>query len=57
MRGLGSDVLSVVRPTRDYLLVFFYSGIQLYILVSPYLCFIIIFCLLLHVLGDDSSIS
>ena len=32
--------LTVVRPIRVYLLDFFCSGIQFYILLSPYLCFI-----------------
>ena len=39
MRGLGPDVVSVVRPTGLKLLAFF-NCIQLYILLSPYLCFI-----------------
>ena len=32
--------MSVVEPTGVYLFDFFYSSIQLYILLSPYLCFI-----------------
>ena len=41
MRGFGPDVVPVVvRPTRLYLLDFFCSGIQLYVLLSPYLYFI-----------------
>ena len=35
---------------------FLYSGIQLYILLSPYLCFISFF-LDLYLLGDDTLIS
>ena len=30
----------IVRPTRVYLLDFFCSCFQLYVLLSPYLCFI-----------------
>ena len=37
---VGPDALAVVRPTRVYLLDFFCSGIQFYVLLSPYLCFI-----------------
>ena len=35
-----------------YLLDFFCSGIQLYLLLSPYLCFITLLYLDLYVLGD-----
>ena len=34
------DALAVVRPTEVYLLDFFCFGIQFFILLSPYLCFI-----------------
>ena len=40
---------------KVYLLDFFCSSIQLYVLLSPYLCFISL--LHLDVLGDDASIS
>ena len=43
-------------PTRVYLLVFFCSGIQFYLLLSPYLCFISLLYLDLYVLGDDALI-
>ena len=46
-----------VGPTRVYLLDFFYSGIQFYLLLSPYLCFISLSYLDLYVLGDDALIS
>ena len=46
-----------VGPTRVYLLDFFCSGIQFYLLFSPYLCFISILYLDLYVLGDDVLIS
>ena len=46
-----------VRPTRVYLLDFFCSGIQFYLLLSPYLYFISLLYLDLHVLGDDALIS
>ena len=36
-------VLAVVRPTGVYLLDFFCSDIQFYLLFSPYLCFISVF--------------
>ena len=35
---VGSDALAVVRLTRVYLLDFFCSGIQIYVLLSPYVC-------------------
>ena len=37
-----------------YLLDFFCSGIQFYLLLSPYLCFISLLYLDLYVLGDDA---
>ena len=40
-----------------YLLDFFCSPIQFYLLYSPYLCFISLLYLDLHVLGDDALIS
>ena len=46
-----------VVPTRVYLLDFFCSGIQVYLLLSPYLCFISLLYLDLYVLGDDALIS
>ena len=42
-----------VGPTGVYLLDFFCSGIQFYLLLSPYLCFISLLYLNLNVLGDD----
>ena len=47
MRGFGSDAVSVVSPTWVKL----HFSIQLYVLSSPYLCFID-----LYVLGDNSLI-
>ena len=49
--------LAVVRPNGVYLLDFFCSGIQFYLLLSPYLCFISFLYLDLYVLGDDKLIS
>ena len=49
--------LAVVRPTGVYLLDFFYSSFQFYLLLSPYLCFISVLYLDLYVLGDDTLIS
>ena len=40
-----------------YLLNFFCSGIQFYVLLSPYLCFISFLYLDLYVFGDDALIS
>ena len=45
------------RPTGIYLLDFFCSGIQFYLLLSPYLCFISSLYLDFHVLGDNALIS
>ena len=45
------------RFTGVYLLDFFCSGIQFYLLLSPYLCFISLLYLDLYVLGDDVLIS
>ena len=42
-----------VGPTGVYLLDFFCSGIQFYLLLSPYLCYIYLLYLDLYVLGDD----
>ena len=39
------------------LLDFFCSGIQFYLKLSPYLCFISLLYLDLYVLGDDALIS
>ena len=57
MRWQGPGALAVVRPIRVYLLDFFCSGIQFYLLLSPYLCFISFLYLDLYVLGDDALIS
>ena len=46
-----------VGPTGVYLLDFFCSGIQFYLLLSPYLRFISLLNLDLYVLGDDALIS
>ena len=46
-----------VGPTAVYLLDFFCSGIQFYLLLSPYLCFIPLLYLDLYVLGDEALIS
>ena len=51
------DALPVVRPFGVYLLDFFCSSIQFYLLLSPYLCFISFIYLDLYVLGDDALIS
>ena len=46
-----------VGPTGVYLFDFFCSGIQFYLLLSPYLCFISFLYLDLYVLGYDALIS
>ena len=46
-----------VGPTGVYLLDFFCSGIQFYLLLSPYLCFISLLHLDLYALGDYALIS
>ena len=43
-----------VRPSGVYLLDFFCSGIEFYLLLSLYLCFISLLYLDLYVLGDDA---
>ena len=45
------------RHTGVYLLDFFCSSIQFYLLLSPFLCFISFLYLDLYVLGDDALIS
>ena len=49
-------VWAVVRPIRVYLLNFFCSGIQFYVLLSPHLCFISFLVLDLYVIGDGALI-
>ena len=46
-----------VGPTGVYLLDFFCSGIQFYLLLSPYPCFISLLYLDLYGLGDDALVS
>ena len=46
-----------VGSTKVYLLAFFCSGIQFYLLLSPYLCFISLLYLALYVFGDDALIN
>ena len=45
----------LVRPTGVKLLDFFCSSIHLYVLLSPYLCYISFVYIDLYVLGDDKS--
>ena len=49
--------LAVVRPTGVYLLDFFCSGIQLYVLLNHSLCLISFLYLDLYVLEDDALIN
>ena len=53
----GQMLWLFVGPTGVYLLDFFCYGIQFYLLLSPYLCFISLLYLDLYVLGDDALIS
>ena len=46
-----------VGPAGVNLLDFFCSGIQFYLLLSPYLCFISFLYHDIYVLGDDALIS
>ena len=47
-----------VGPTAVYLLDFFCSGIQFYLLLSLYICLISLLYLdIIYVLGDDALIS
>ena len=46
-----------VGPIGVYLLDFICSGIQFYLLLSLYLCFISLLYLDLYVLGDDALMS
>ena len=50
-------LLAVVMPTGVYLLDFFCSCIQFYVLLSPYLYFISFLYLDLRVLRDNAWIS
>ena len=54
---MGLMLWLFVGPTGVNLLDFFCSGIQFYLLLSPYLCFISLLYLDLYVLGDDALIS
>ena len=47
----------LVGLTGVYLLELFCSGIQFYLPLSPYFCFISLLYLDLYVLGDDALIS
>ena len=51
-RCFGPDAVAVVRPIRVYLLEFFCSSVQFYVLLSPYLCFNYFLYLDPYVLGD-----
>ena len=50
-------LLLFVRPSGVYMVNFFCSSIQFYILMSPHLCFISFLYLDFYVLGDDALIS
>ena len=56
-RILHLGYLAVVRPTGVYRLDFLCSGMQFYLLWSPYLCSISFLYLDLYIPGDDASIS
>ena len=54
---VGPDALAVVRPTGNYPLDLFCFGIQFYVLLSPYICFISFLYFDLYVFGHDALIS
>ena len=57
MRWYGPDALVVVGPTRVYLLDFFCSSIQLYVLLSYFICFYLFFISwFICFLGDNTLI-
>ena len=51
---VGPDALAVVRPTRVYLLDFFCSSFQFYVLLSPCLRFVSFLYIDLYVVVDDT---
>ena len=51
------DALAICRDTGVYLLDFFCSGIQFYLLLCPYLCLISLLYLDLYVFEDDALIG
>ena len=53
MTVLSLDIMNG-KGLTGYLLDFFCSGIQYYLFLSPYLCFISLLYLDLYVLGDDA---
>ena len=55
----GHDALAVCRAHRGLPVGFLpsFSGVQFYLLFSPYLCYISLLYLDLYVLGDDAMIS
>ena len=57
MRWYRPDALAVCRAHRGLPVGFFCSGIQFYLLLSPYLCYISLLYLDLYVSGDDALIS
>ena len=57
MRLYEPGALAVSRAYRGLPLDLFCSGIQLYLLLSPFLCFIAFLYLDLYVLEDDALIS
>ena len=57
MRCRGLMLWLFVGPTGVYLMDFFCSGIQFYLLLNPYLYPFSLLYLDLYVLGDDALIS
>ena len=54
---VGPDALAVCQAHRAYLLNFSCSGMQCYLLLSAYLCFISFLYIDFYVLGDNALIS
>ena len=57
VEGGEDDSIQYIQDSGVNLSDFFCSGIQIYLLLSPYLCFISLLYLDLYVLGDDALIS
>ena len=54
---LSTLVVRLSGPSGFTCWIFLCSGIQFYLLLSPYLCFVSLLYLILYVLGDDALIS
>ena len=57
MRWYAPDALALCQAHQGLPAGFLCSGIQFYLLLSPYLCFVSFLYLDLYALGDDALIS